>query len=158
MWRFHSVHHSVKEMGFAAHLRFHWMEIVLYKTIQYIPLNVIGFSIKDFFILHIFTTAVGHLNHANLNLDYGPLKYVFNNPKMHIWHHVKDLPRKFKYGVNFGITLSVWDYLFNTVYIPSDGRDEELGFDNDDVYPKGFLGQLIYPFYKRKSSQESSSL
>ena len=29
LWRFHKVHHSVEEMGFAAHLRFHWMEHVV---------------------------------------------------------------------------------------------------------------------------------
>ena len=32
LWRFHQVHHSVKEMGFAAHLRYHWMENILYKV------------------------------------------------------------------------------------------------------------------------------
>ena len=26
LWQFHKVHHSVEEMGFAAHLRYHWME------------------------------------------------------------------------------------------------------------------------------------
>jgi sterol desaturase/sphingolipid hydroxylase (fatty acid hydroxylase superfamily) len=31
------------------------------------------------------------------------LKYIFNNPKMHIWHHSKKMPNK--YGVNFGISL-----------------------------------------------------
>jgi len=41
LWEFHKVHHSVKEMGFAAHLRFHWMETVIYKSIQYIPLAMI---------------------------------------------------------------------------------------------------------------------
>ncbi|HVA97744.1 MAG TPA: sterol desaturase family protein, partial [Bacteroidia bacterium] len=38
LWEFHKVHHSVVEMGFAAHLRFHWMETIIYKTLQYIPL------------------------------------------------------------------------------------------------------------------------
>ena len=33
LWNFHKVHHSVKEMGFAAHLRYHWMEPVVYKSI-----------------------------------------------------------------------------------------------------------------------------
>ena len=28
-WKFHKVHHSVHEMGFAAHFRFHWMENIL---------------------------------------------------------------------------------------------------------------------------------
>ena len=26
LWEFHKVHHSVKQLGFAAHLRYHWME------------------------------------------------------------------------------------------------------------------------------------
>ena len=34
LWRFHQVHHSVKEMGFAAHLRYHWMENILYKPLK----------------------------------------------------------------------------------------------------------------------------
>ncbi|PSR02289.1 MAG: hypothetical protein BRD50_07420, partial [Bacteroidetes bacterium SW_11_45_7] len=29
LWNYHKVHHSVKEMGFASHLRFHWMENVV---------------------------------------------------------------------------------------------------------------------------------
>jgi len=31
LWNFHKVHHSVKEMGFSAHLRYHWMEPVVYQ-------------------------------------------------------------------------------------------------------------------------------
>jgi sterol desaturase/sphingolipid hydroxylase (fatty acid hydroxylase superfamily) len=151
LWEFHKVHHSVEEMGFAAHLRFHWMETILYKTIQYIPLAMIGFGLEDFFIIHIFATAIGHLNHANLRITYGPLKYIFNNPIMHLWHHVKALPAERKYGVNYGITLSLWDYLFGTDYIPHEGRDEALGFDGMEEFPKTFWQQVSYPFIKKKS-------
>lgn len=150
MWEFHKVHHSVKEMGFAAHLRFHWMETIFYKSAQYIPLAMIGFGLSDFFIVHIFTTAIGHFNHANLNISYGLLKYLFNNPKMHIWHHAKTLPDG-SYGVNYGLTLSVWDYLFKTDYIPANGRDIELGFKEDNDLPKDFFKQMIHPFYLKKT-------
>ncbi len=145
MWEFHKVHHSVKEMGFAAHLRFHWMESVIYKTVQYIPLALIGFGIDDFFIVHITATAIGHLNHANLGWAYGPLKYIFNNPKMHIWHHAKALPNNHPYGVNFGLSLSIWDYIFKSAYLPKNGRDIELGFENDEQFPNDLRHQLIYP-------------
>lgn len=148
LWKFHQVHHSVKEMGFAAHLRFHWMESILYKTVQYIPLAMIGFGIEDFFIIHIFTTAIGHLNHANINISYGPLKYILNNPKMHIWHHAKTLPDGAN-GVNYGITLSIWDYVFKTNYIPTNGEDITLGFKDDERFPKEFEGQMLYPFIKK---------
>ena len=34
LWKFHKVHHSVKEMGFAAHFHYHWMENILYKPLK----------------------------------------------------------------------------------------------------------------------------
>lgn len=146
LWEFHKVHHSVREMGFAAHLRFHFMETIVYKTLQYIPVSMIGFGIDDFFAVHIIALIIGHLNHANLGWGYGPLGYIFNNPKMHIWHHAKDFPSNRPYGMNFGLSLSIWDYLFGTAYIPKDGRDIELGFEDVKSYPNNFFKQLIAPF------------
>lgn len=150
LWEFHKLHHSVEQMGFAAHLRFHWMETIIYKSVQYIPLAMIGFGLEDFFMVHIFTTSIGHLNHANIRLTYGPFKYLMNNPVMHTWHHALHLPAQHRHGVNYGITLSIWDYLFKTAYVPNEGRDEPLGFEGMEAYPKTFLDQVSYPFWSRK--------
>lgn len=149
LWQFHKVHHSVEQMGFAAHLRYHWMENVVYRTIEYIPLAMIGFGIDDFFIVHIFTLSVGHFNHSNFKLPLGPLKYVFNNPQMHIWHHAKDMPESRPYGINFGLTLSVWDYIFGTAHIPHDGKDIPLGFPEVEKFPKSFFKQSFFGIFKR---------
>jgi sterol desaturase/sphingolipid hydroxylase (fatty acid hydroxylase superfamily) len=147
LWKFHKLHHSVTEMGFAAHLRFHWLETFLYKTFVFVVLSyLLNFRLEYAFLLHAFAILIGHLNHANLGWDYGPLKYVLNNPKMHIWHHAKKLPKEFPKGMNYGITLSIWDYLFRTAYVPSDGRDIELGFEGVETYPEGFLEQQLRPF------------
>lgn len=154
LWRFHKVHHSVEEMGFAAHLRYHWMENVFYSPMKYIMIIIIGgFDVQMAFIVYYISIAIGHLNHANLNFSYGPLKYVFNNPRMHIWHHAHDLPEERKHGVNFGISLSLWDYIFRTNYIPEDGRDIRLGFKNVAQFPKTFFGQLFYGFGKGKDEK-----
>jgi sterol desaturase/sphingolipid hydroxylase (fatty acid hydroxylase superfamily) len=149
LWEFHKVHHSVEEMGFSAHLRYHWVETIVYKSIQYIPLAMIGFGLADFFVLHIFTIAIGHLNHANINLTYGPFKYLLNNPVMHTWHHAKTLPQGVN-GVNYGITLSVWDYLFGTAYIPNSGKNEPLGFDKVEEFPQTFWSQITHPWTRKK--------
>ena len=149
LWKFHQVHHSVEEMSFAAHLRFHPMETIIYKTALFIPLTMIGFGIKELFFLHAFNILIGHLNHANINLNYGKLKYVLNSPGMHIWHHAKYLPKKHPHGMNFGITLSIWDYLFNTAYEPHSGKDIELGFEDIENYPTQFHQQMIEPFKKK---------
>ena len=151
LWKFHKVHHSVEQMGFAAHLRYHWMETVIYTPSKYIMLMLIGnFEPEQAFIVYYISITIGHLNHANININYGPLKYIFNNPKMHIWHHAKDLPENRKFGVNFGISLSIWDYIFKTAYIPYSGKDLNLGFEHLEKFPKSFSKQILYGFKKSK--------
>lgn len=196
LWEYHKVHHSVEQMGFAAHLRYHWMETVVYRSIEYIPLALMGIGLHDFFVIHIFTLAVGHYNHANISvpgyvtggvlglllgivvanglydatlftlpgawqkagimagfaaggaLVFGPvMKRIFNHPEMHIWHHAYDLPEGRRYGVNFGLTLAVWDYLFGTAYMPHNGRDIRLGFPGVEQFPKHFFGQIGYKVF-----------
>lgn len=192
LWKFHKVHHSVEEMGFAAHLRFHWMETVVYRTLEYIPLALLGIGLHDFFVIHIFTLSWGHYNHSNISVDkrivggvvgvliaiivtqslldvnvmieasltmklvvgvaivafftfvVGPImKYLFNGPEMHIWHHSYDLPEDRQAGINFGLTLAIWDYIFGTAHEPHNGRDIRLGFPGVEEFPSSFIGQSI---------------
>ena len=150
-WKFHKVHHSVKEMGFAAHLRYHWMENILYKPLKTFGVMILfGFEPKQAFIVHFVAIIIGHFNHSNIKITYGPLKYLINNPVMHLYHHAQDLPEG-KYGVNFGISLSLWDYIFKTNYIPEDSGKVELGFPGDASFPKGFIRQNTYGFSKNKN-------
>lgn len=207
LWEFHKVHHSVEQMGFAAHLRYHWMENVVYRTLEYIPLALLGIGLYDFFIIHIFTLAVGHYNHSNITVPgyvtggvlgtligliiatsgfdvqllqdpglgtqiavvamgavlgavvLGPvMKYVFNSPEMHIWHHSYNLPEEHRYGVNFGLTLAIWDYVFRTAYIPYDGRDIRLGFPGVENFPQGFLEQNTHGFRHIRNDQAPNTL
>ena len=193
LWEFHKVHHSVEQMGFAAHLRYHWMENVVYRTLEYIPLALLGIGLYDFFIIHIFTLAVGHYNHSNISISkyltgavlggligvlvanslldihlfnaqtllqklgimvgfivvgavlLGPImKYLFNHPEMHIWHHSYELPDSHRYGVNFGLTLAIWDYIWGTAYIPHSGRDIRLGFPGVEEFPSDFVNQNLH--------------
>jgi sterol desaturase/sphingolipid hydroxylase (fatty acid hydroxylase superfamily) len=147
MWRFHQVHHSIQQMGFAGHLRYHWMENLLYKPLKTLGVMILGgFEPEQAFVVHFFTITVGHLNHANLQWTYGPLKYVFNNPVMHLYHHAYHLPKDRQYGMNFGLTLSVWDYLFGTAYVPDQNGNIKLGYKGDDTMPQSFFKQLGHGF------------
>ncbi|HMQ49379.1 MAG TPA: sterol desaturase family protein [Saprospiraceae bacterium] len=199
LWEFHKVHHSVEQMGFAAHLRYHWMETIVYRTIEYIPLALLGIGLYDFFMIHIFTLAVGHYNHSNITVParnsgaifgafigvliavsafdialmenpsllaqltvvatctligafaIGPfMKIIFNSPEMHIWHHAHDMPDSHRYGINFGLTLAIWDYIWKTAYVPHSGRDIPLGFPGLKQFPKTFWAQATHGFSKPK--------
>ena len=148
LWKFHKVHHSVKQMGFASHLRYHWMENILYKPLKTFGVMLLGgFEPQQAFIVHFITIAIGHINHANIKITWGPLKYVFNNPVMHLYHHASEVP-KGRRGVNYAISLSLWDYLFKTNYIPEESGDVALGFEGDATFPKSFIGQNTYGFKK----------
>ncbi len=151
LWRFHKIHHSVKEMGFAAHMRYHWMENIFYKPLKTFGIMVLGgFEPEQAYIVHFAAITIGHLNHSNIKITWGPLKYIFNNPVMHLYHHAYKLP-KGRYGINFGISLSLWDYLFRTAHIPEDSGDVPLGFPGDENIPKDFLHQFWYGFRHSKS-------
>ena len=149
LWKFHKVHHSVKEMGFAAHFRYHWMENIFYKPLKVFAIMLIGgFEPEQAYVIHFFTITIGHLNHSNLKFNYGPLKYIFNNPILHLHHHAYSVPNKFKKGVNFAISLSVWDYIFKTNYVPNSDGETKLGYLGDHSMSEGFFGQLLYGFKK----------
>jgi sterol desaturase/sphingolipid hydroxylase (fatty acid hydroxylase superfamily) len=60
-----------------------------------------------------------------------------------------ELP-KGRYGVNFGISLSIWDYIFKTNYIPEESGTIELGFKGNEVFPKDFIRQNTHGFKKQK--------
>nr|WP_286174912.1 sterol desaturase family protein [Cytophaga sp. FL35] len=152
LWQFHKIHHSVKEMGFAAHMRFHWMENVLYKPLKTFGVMILGgFEPEQAYIVHFMAITIGHLNHSNIKITWGPLKYILNNSVMHLYHHAYTLPENHRYGVNFGISLSLWDYIFKTNYIPEESGKVALGFQGDDEIPQSFWGQLFYGFKRNKT-------
>ncbi|ANW96469.1 sterol desaturase [Wenyingzhuangia fucanilytica] len=153
-WKFHQIHHSTKEMGFAAHLRYHWMENILYKPLKTFAIMLIGgFEPEQAYIVHFTAIVIGHLNHSNLNITWGPLKYILNNPVMHLYHHAYELPENKKHGVNYGISLSIWDYIFRTNYLPKVDKYLKLGFEGDDKIPQKFSQQFLYGFVKLKKDK-----
>ncbi len=58
--------------------------------------------------------------------------------------------------MNFGLTLSIWDYLFGTAYIPQSGKNIEIGFEGDEDFPQDFGNQLMVPFKKVKIDKKTT--
>lgn len=145
LWSLHQVHHSVVdgEMDFIVSFRFHFAEIIVYRTLKFVPLTMLGFGEAALLSHAIIGTLVGHLNHANLNLSWGPGRYILNSPRMHLWHH--DFELQSGKTVNFGIIFSVWDWIFGTAYLP-ESSPARLGFDGVERFPRGFLAQEGWPW------------
>ncbi len=144
LWELHKVHHSIRAMDFWGSLRFHFGEIVVYKSLQYVPLALLGFDHRALFVIAIVSTAIGHFNHANLRVRMGPLRYLLNGPEMHVWHHAH--PSAGPQNVNFAINLAVWDWLFGTAYLPpEDAVPAKLGFDGIETFPTDPIRQELWP-------------
>jgi sterol desaturase/sphingolipid hydroxylase (fatty acid hydroxylase superfamily) len=148
LWTFHKVHHAITSMDFVGNFRFHWVEILVYKSVQWLPLALLGASGEAAFVVAVLGTFWGDLNHANLNVSLGPLGYVFNNPRMHLWHH--DASDEGGVAKNFGIVLSLWDFLFHTAYWPRDRSPLRLGYPGVEEMPPGLLGELAWPLAGRR--------
>jgi sterol desaturase/sphingolipid hydroxylase (fatty acid hydroxylase superfamily) len=57
--------------------------------------------------------------------------------------------------MNFGLTLSIWDYLFSTAYVPDRNGNIKLGYKGDEAMPNNFLKQLLHGFKNTKSNPAS---
>ena len=150
LWEFHKVHHSIEEMDWIGNFRFHWMEVVVYQGLTYLPLVILGAGDGVILAVAVVGTLVGDLNHANLNMSWGPLRFALNSPRMHVWHHDREWPASRPRGVNFGIVLSVWDWIFGTAYWPSVDESPEqqprgFGFPGMSAFPRSLAGRLLYP-------------
>lgn len=144
LWRFHSVHHSTKNMDWLAGSRTHFIDIFFTRAITFIPLYVLGFSSITFNTYIIFMAIHAVLIHANTRINFGFLKYIIATPQYHHWHHCED-PKY--YGKNFATIFPFIDKIFGTYYLPGNTWPEGTGL-HEANYPKGYLKQLVYPFTK----------
>lgn len=144
LWQIHKLHHSITTMDWLGNMRFHPLEVVVYHTLLWLPLALVMVDWQVVLVLAVVGTFVGHLNHSNLRLDWGSLRYVFSSPRYHIWHH--DADPAHPAGCNFAIIFSTWDWLFGTAHFPADREQPQaLGFAGMERYPQTLPGRLLWP-------------
>jgi sterol desaturase/sphingolipid hydroxylase (fatty acid hydroxylase superfamily) len=146
LWEFHKVHHSIQTMDWLGNWRFHWMEVLVYRSLLWLPLAWLGASGAAVMAVAVISTVWGDFNHARLDVGLGPAGYLLNSPRMHLWHH--DASGEGGTVKNFGVIFSVWDYLFGTAYWPRERAPERLGYAGDAEMPQDLLGQLTWPVAK----------
>jgi sterol desaturase/sphingolipid hydroxylase (fatty acid hydroxylase superfamily) len=146
LWRFHAIHHSTRVLDWMAGSRLHLFEVVTTRVSILGALYVVGFSkeVLDAYIIIVGFQAV--LNHANVSLPWGPLKYVIVTPDFHHWHHSSDREALDR---NYATHFAFIDYLFGTA-VKSDRRFPEKYGVLGDYMPAGFLKQQMFPFTYRE--------
>jgi len=140
LWPFHAVHHSPRHVDWTTTWRVHPVQFLVYSAGVAALVHTLGFSPMVYVILAPLNLFMGALVHANLDWDFGPLRYVIASPVFHRWHHVDDPAVRDK---NFAPTFPVLDLMFGTFYMPKGERPQVYGAENT---PEDFIGQLVWPF------------
>jgi sterol desaturase/sphingolipid hydroxylase (fatty acid hydroxylase superfamily) len=140
LWRFHAVHHSIRQMDWVASGRLHPLDSAFTQAFTIVPLVLLGYGGGVFAGVAVLFTLLALFQHANVRLRFPIIRWVIGTPEWHHWHHATDDQAVDK---NFG--LPVVDKLFGTAYMPKDERPTGFGV-HDPVPQDGYLRHLAYPF------------
>jgi sterol desaturase/sphingolipid hydroxylase (fatty acid hydroxylase superfamily) len=149
-WRFHAVHHSVREMsGVTA---YHHVSEELFQFALYtIPLSVLVDSPYTIPVVGVLLAQQGNYLHSPTRLNFGPLGRYFVDNRFHRIHHSME-PRHF--DRNFGLFTTLWDSVFGTAYFPRPDEWPETGVA-DYAEPQTVLQYLLAPFSARFRGDEA---
>ena len=158
LWEFHKAHHAAEVLTPATSIRSHPIDDVVQGNCIAIvtglthgvtswvfgpaaqPLSLFGINI----LLFAYYVTFFHLRHSHVWLPVrGWLAYVIQSPAHHQIHH-SDAPRHM--GKNLGFCLSIWDWAFGTLYIPSRKEALNFGIGEESKEYLGLRSLLVKPF------------
>jgi lathosterol oxidase len=142
LWRFHAIHHSSRAMDWLAGSRLHLVDIVLTRSLAFLPLYALGFTQPPVYAYLVFVSFHAVFIHANVRFGFGWLAHLIGTPRFHHWHHST---RPEALDRNFAIHLPWLDRLFGTHYLPPDEWPPEYGIAGNPV-PERYGPQFVYPF------------
>lgn len=144
LWPFHKVHHSAQVMNPVTAYRHHPVFNLIYGLVHaglrgatqglllvliFQQATLIDIAAINAFLM-VFNILGANLRHSHIWLRFGTVaEHLIVSPAMHQVHHSTD-PRHF--NKNYGDSLAIWDWMFGTLYIPSD--DEVIVFGLADKH------------------------
>lgn len=115
LWRIHVVHHVPRELHAANDLG-HPVQNIFNFVFILIPMSLIQIDGPGTpFVVGAIITLAGYYIHSPVEWNLGPLRKVIVDNRYHRIHHSLELRH---FDKNFGIVLSLWDYMFGTAYDP----------------------------------------
>ena len=155
IWPLHAVHHSAEVLTPITTYRQHPMGGLVAASIQTFMVGgafglLLGAFNPDATLLEIaganaFTVIVNLLftnfQHSHIWISFGPFwERIFISPAQHQVHHSTN-PAHF--NKNFGQTIALWDWLFDSLYIT--GKNEQITFGLDDEADAPLMTHRLWP-------------
>lgn len=147
LWRFHSVHHSDKEMDATSGVRFHTVEIAYSIVARMAVLPLIGVTIPQLVLYEAVSLPVVMFHHSNIKISERIdrcLRWLIVTPWIHWVHHSVKQPET---DSNYSSFLSIWDRLFGSYRLRAKPQEIKLGLNGwKDHEWRGTWGMLSAPF------------
>lgn len=123
LWRFHAVHHSIRNLS-AANSYHHWTESI-WLTLSTLPMLFIDVQAGPTlaalaFLFHYQQFYI----HSSSKPHFGLVRYALVDNRYHRIHHSVQSAHHDK---NFGATTPLWDWLFGTLYMPESHEWPDVG-------------------------------
>ncbi len=161
LWLFHAVHHSQKELNVFTDDRDHLIDAILESLFTFLPFFL--FQLPNIYavtVIGLYLPLHNRFIHSNIKMNLGWLGWFITSPQFHRVHHSAEPEHLDK---NFGVHLSMFDYLFGTacratnVY-PQTGIDDSRFPTEDNLQwwqlPGNWLKQTVYPFVQVFEEQQ----
>lgn len=141
LWPIHAIHHSSIRLDWLSTERFHVFNYFITTIINTLAVQVLlgpevalyGSMLRRFYNFFI---------HANINVSFGILGYVFVSPRFHHWHHSSEPAAKNR---NYCTFFSCIDLVFGTFYLPKKiPLPREIGITVP--VEESMWKQFVYPF------------
>lgn len=141
LWKFHSIHHSIKHLDWIAAHRTHPIDTAITNSGAIILAILFDFGAAALLIFSAQFSWHSLLKHSNIKISWGLLRWLYLTPTFHHWHHANVVEA---YDKNFAGQLPIWDLLFGTAIMEE--KAGPLRYGVDDPVPTAFLASLVYPF------------
>ncbi|WP_315760059.1 sterol desaturase family protein [Sphingomonas sp. Y38-1Y] len=150
LWRWHAVHHSVRELN-TVNAYHHVSEPVVQSILIILPMSlVVADSGAAPTIVVALVAAQSWLIHSASRLHFGPIAAVLVDNRFHRIHHSVD-PQHF--DRNFGAFTTLWDRLFGTAWMPRTDEWPDTGIaELDQPRSVGEWVSLPWRFPKLQTS------
>lgn len=148
LWRMHAVHHTVGRIYWLNAARIHPLESLVGVMLGPALLIALGVPAEVMAIYAVSEGVFRFLEHANIDLAWGPFGVLFNTSVLHRWHHSN---RPEEANANFGSMLTIWDVVFGTRRV-FEGPEPEagLGTGGATLVPRSYLQHLLLPLRWRR--------
>ena len=146
LWRFHSIHHSAKELDWATGFRNHTIDVLIMRGWMTLLLVMLSFDPHVLSLYFVYFALQTTFIHSNTRFHFGPFRFIYVSPCYHRWHHSDDPRARDK---NFVAHFPWIDALFGTLYLPKN-FPETLGID--EPVTEGIFAHLTSPFRRRIDS------